>query len=70
MVLIRVFGSAKRSGSGLPSRITAVIVSTARTASTTATTVMMLARTVATICAVPIRVPPRSALSRAYVTHE
>ena len=54
IVLARATLSAKRSGAGWPSRMTATIFMTARTASHTATAVMAAARTVVTIWTLPI----------------
>ncbi len=53
--------SPKRSGAGWPSRMTAVIFMTARTASHTATAVMAAARIVVTIWTLPIELASRSA---------
>ena len=65
IVFARVPGRSNRSGSGWPSRMTATIFRTARTASTTATAVMAAARTVVTIWTLPIELASRSAAWRA-----
>ena len=54
IVFVRAPLSVNRSGAGCPSRMTAVIFRTARTASHTATAVMAAARIVVTIWTLPI----------------